>query len=327
MVVTSESFSMKMVHSLMKETQLRNAEDNRDVVWSVGKCQSYIMALFIDITAPKDFLVREIETEGDDGWVELHIYDGGNRLNAIYRFMENEFPITFGHVKVFYCELPQCDRNRFDKILAQFLKLTNCPVIYACEIAEKRNEGTPMTIGEKTTLLRRIGTPRSSMLEEIMNISPFMDLSEDRASGLKVVAQLVQSIETKHGVRDPTFKLTDYHMDCMRTFYKNDSPLVHIERDSLINAFLRVGEFCPEGDMPDTIKSSMSALSYKKSQTRSSFFYLTVLALVMSHLRNGTEITMQNMVDRFGTICNRALSAKNEKRTFSLSGNAIDGLY
>jgi hypothetical protein len=326
MVITTESYCMKMIHALMQEKQICNARQNRDPIWSVNKCQSYIVSLFVEITAPKDFLVRETEPEGD-GVPELHIYDGSNRLHAIYRFMENEFPITFGTMKVYYCELPACDRNRFDKILAQFLKLTNCPVVYACEIAEKRNEGTPMTIGEKTTLLRSIGTPRSSVLEAIMNVSPFMDLSEDRASGLKVVAQLIQSIESKHGVGDPSFKLTDYHMECMRNFYKSDAPLEHMDAEEVVNAFLEVGDMCPDGQIPDVIKCNMSALSDKKGPTRSMFFYLSVVSLVMAHLRSGTLISEESLGERFVSICERSQEAKAEKRTFTLGGNAIEGLY
>ena len=104
----------------------------------------------------------------------------------------------FGSTNVFYYELPGNDRHTFDNTLCQFTKLRNCPEYYACEIAEKRNEGTPMTFGETTNLLMSVGTPRSSVLEGVMNVAPYMELEDDRASGLKVVAQLVQSIEMRH---------------------------------------------------------------------------------------------------------------------------------
>jgi hypothetical protein len=55
MVITTEVYCLKMVHALMQERHICNATQSRDPIWSVNKCQSYIVSLFVEITAPKDF--------------------------------------------------------------------------------------------------------------------------------------------------------------------------------------------------------------------------------------------------------------------------------
>ena len=49
----------------------------------MSKSQSFIFALFVSRTAPTDFLVRETDGNEDEE-PELHIFDGCNRLTAIY---------------------------------------------------------------------------------------------------------------------------------------------------------------------------------------------------------------------------------------------------
>ena len=326
LVLQQESLSLKMAHSMMEMKTLCNSKQNRNPVWSVSKSQSFIFALFVSRTAPTDFLVRE--TDGDeDCEPELHIFDGCNRLTAIYKFFEGEFPIVFGSANVYYHELPTNDRCTFDRTLCQFTKLRNCPESYACEIAEKRNEGTPMTIGEKTNLLMSVGTPRSGVLESIMNVAPYMELSDDRASGLKVVAQLVQSIEMKRGVQGNAFKLTDYHFDFMRTFYKSDEELCYIDSNVLIKAFETVGDICEDGQMPETLRGQMTVLKNKKAPAKVGYFYLAVIAAVIDYARNKTQITQNMLLSKLKLLCERSLEAKALGRTFCLGGGAIDDMY
>ena len=325
MVVTQEMYSLKMIHQMMKDGQLCNAKQNRDPVWTTKKMQGYITSLFVDITAPKEFLVREADDEEGDN-TELQIFDGNNRITSIGKFMENEFPIPVNVENAYYCELAPCDRGRFDKTLAQFLKLTNCPVVHACEMAEKRNEGTPMSIGEKTTLMRHHDTPRCAALDLVMNSAAFMDLPEDRASGIKVVAQLIQSIEAKGGIKSPSFKLTDYHMPCTRTFFKSPANLVHVDPVELVSAFMKVGELCPDERPPPNLQDT-AALKDKKTPTKCMYFYMSVISMVASHLRNGTPVTNANVLQRFRTICDRAREAREEKKAFQVGGKTIDGLY
>ena len=324
LTLTSESFCLKMAYVMMKEGKLKNSKDNRKPVWSVQKSQSYMFSLFVSRTAPTEFLVRE--TEDDDGELVLEIYDGMNRLNSIFEFFEGKFPIIFGNTKVFYHELPSPDRGMLDATLCQFMKLRNCPVFYACEIAEKRNEGTPMTIGEKTNLLISVGTPRSQVLEQVMESAPYMALDDDRASGLKVVAQLIQSIEMKRGVDHDGFKLTDYHFDVMRSFYKSEDSVSYIDTENLVNAFEQVGQICDDA-IPECIKEQMVLLNGKKAPSRVLYFYLAVVAVVMGHLRHNNAITERVLEMKFKTICDRSANAKNSGRTFTLGGCAIDGMY
>tara|TARA_B100001094_G_C18180322_1_gene800530 strand:+ start:1161 stop:2234 length:1074 start_codon:yes stop_codon:yes gene_type:complete len=326
LVLQQESISLKMAHSMMESKTLCNSKQNRNPVWSVSKSQSFIFALFVSRTAPTDFLVRETEAEEEEE-PELHIFDGCNRLTAIYKFFECEFPIMFGSTNVYYHELPTTDRCTFDRTLCQFTKLRNCPEYYACEIAEKRNEGTPMTIGEKTNLLISVGTPRSGVLERIMNVAPYMELADDRASGLKVVAQLVQSIEMKRGVESHAFKLTDYHFDFMRTFYKSDEELCYINAKMLIKAFETVGDICEDGKMPETLRDQMAVLKNKKAPAKVGYFYLAVISAVVDNVRNNTQITEKMLLSKFKLLCDRSLEAKSLGRTFCLGGSAIDDMY
>ena len=330
MMLSPENISLKMVYSMIKEGSLKNSKQNRDPLWSVPKSQSYIFALYIECTAPKDFLLRETECEDEDTHSELHIYDGSNRLKAIENFFENRFTISFGTCKVYYKELSDYDKSALHNVVVQFVKLRNCPESFACEIAEKRNEGTPMTIGEKTGLLISVDTPRSKTLDELMAAAPFMNMPDDRASGLKIVAQLLQSIEMKRGVHESNFKLTDYHFDAMRNFYKASDVVAYSDiMEKIIKAFVKVGEFCEDdgGSVPKTINDSMTLLNGKKKQTRIVFFYLSVAALVMDHLRNGAHINEKALMKKFEVLLNRSVAAKESGTPFSLTGVAIENMY
>ena len=92
LVLQQESLSLKMAHSMMEMKTLCNSKQNRNPVWSVSKSQSFIFALFVSRTAPTDILVRETETEEDEE-PELHIFDGCNRLTAIYKFLKASFQL------------------------------------------------------------------------------------------------------------------------------------------------------------------------------------------------------------------------------------------
>jgi hypothetical protein len=67
-----------------------NRRYQRKLVWSVEEKQRLIDSILRDMPIPL-FLVAELEP-GDDGTLEL--IDGMQRLNAVFSFLENEFPFN-----------------------------------------------------------------------------------------------------------------------------------------------------------------------------------------------------------------------------------------
>lgn len=67
-----------------------NRRYQRKLVWSVEEKQRLIDSLLKDLPIPL-FLVAEIGNPGD---VSFELIDGMQRLNAIFAFLENEFPIN-----------------------------------------------------------------------------------------------------------------------------------------------------------------------------------------------------------------------------------------
>ena len=351
--MATERMSLKMVHEHMSDGSLVNARQNRDAVWTASKMQAFITSLYLTNTAPKEFLVREATPDDDDAVetncprphaparvgdpagaldLERQIFDGNNRLTAINDFMNNKFPVQIGTEKVFHDKFPSADRKTFDKIMVQFTVLENTSVEQACAIAEKRNEGTPMSIGEKASLYRCYGTPACTVLDSVMNSSPFMNQPLDRAGGVKAVAQLIMSIEVKGGVDADGFMLTDYHgVQSLSPFFKSEDELRHVSSESLIPAFLQVGELC-EGEDQCQLPASILRLQeelLRGSQvpTKAMYFYWAVIALVMSHLRSQAVISTQRLVRIYRTICERGSEAKANKQRFQVSCRTIDGLY
>ena len=71
----------------------------------------------------------------------------------------------------------------------------------------------------------------------------------------------------------------------------------------------------------------MTLLNGKKKQTRIVFFYLSVAALVMDHLRNGAHINEKALMKKFEVLLNRSVAAKESGNPFSLTGVAIENMY
>ena len=101
-VIEHNVYPIKNLYMMMSDDELCNSSLNRNPVWGPTKSQSYIMSLLVEVTAPRDFLVRQTEPESADELGQLHIFDGNNRLQAIRGFMDNSFPIKVGVLKIFY---------------------------------------------------------------------------------------------------------------------------------------------------------------------------------------------------------------------------------
>ena len=123
------------------------------------------------------------------------------------------------------------------------------------------------------------------------------------------------------------FKLTDYHFDFMRTFYKSDEELCYIDSKMLIKAFETVGDICEDGQMPDTLRDQMAVLKNKKAAAKAGYFYLAVISAVVDNVRNKTQITQNMLLSKLKLLCERSLKAKALGRTFCLGGGAIDDTY
>jgi hypothetical protein len=85
------SESVQRVYGLYRKDRFEvNRRYQRKLVWGVEEKQRLIDSLLKDMPIPL-FLVAEIGSPGDIGY---ELIDGMQRLNAIFAFLENEFPVN-----------------------------------------------------------------------------------------------------------------------------------------------------------------------------------------------------------------------------------------
>jgi len=277
---------VKQIVAEMANGELKNADENREPVWSNQKSALFIRGCF-DRLAPTDFVVRQVEEEDDNPSVD-DIYDGGNRCNAIVKFVNDEFPIqiedkTYYH----YSHLPPQERKMFDNMECHVTILSGCTATFACEFAAKRNEGTTMSIGEKVNLIRGSDTPRAHLLNELYNEFQIFKMADDRGSGLKLLAQLIMSIER----RTVNFTISDYHMNVLRAFFvESDTPFCSLPLDKIKSTLSSCTECCVVNedtglyDPPVEVFEILKKLKTPK-QSRPVIWYSALVIAVLASLR------------------------------------------
>lgn len=89
--LTVRSESVQRLYGLYLLDRFRvNRRYQRKLVWTVEEKQRFIDSILKDLPVPL-FLVAEIGPAGD---VSFELIDGLQRSNAIFSFLENEFPLN-----------------------------------------------------------------------------------------------------------------------------------------------------------------------------------------------------------------------------------------
>lgn len=278
--------------------RLRIASDNRKPVWKHQKKRGYLRSL-LSRDAPVDFLVRECTIpspeDPDETIVVWDLYDGGNRSTAIMEFVENKLrapiPVSgIDTVEFDFEHLPTSEQKLFGEQLFDVTVLANASRNFACEMAAKRNEGTPMSTGEKLMLMRHRETQRAQTLNRILDTNPFLNMVSDRATGTAQVAALLFNLE-KHPTR---CKWTDIHFEKgVRNLFEDPKPFVHVNEEAVLDAYRLVGELCPDGIYAEETERILR--ESRKVTSKATNFNAACKALVMAHLHHAVEITYETL--------------------------------
>ncbi len=298
--ITATTFRLIDMIKKIEAGELENAEANRRPVWTDNKGSLYIRSL-LESTAPTDFLARNTTKEDDDGYpMEVdEVYDGGNRMNAVLKFYQGKICITDDDRRqVNYASLPRQEKNALDRVQVQFNILHGCTDTHACDMASKRNEGTPMAMGEKLNLLMFKGTPRAQVLYDIMKTHAFLDQGNDRAVGLKVMAQVIASFESER--KDC---VVDYHMPELTRFYEAENlRFTHFQECTLNDGLTAISLLCGENGKPPaeivelmTLEKSNASVTAKKTLA----FYCTCAVSLWMYTKHNKAISLASFLHIF----------------------------
>lgn len=279
-----------------EEKKTKIGKGNRHPVWSEKKQAAYIVSLLLK-TAPTDLLVRSEEAQYREEDNELiaeetqGIYDGTNRITALVNFKNNKFPIRIDDKTTFTFEgLPTQEQRAFLKTEMQVLVLNDCSVGYAAETASKRNEGTPMTSGEKINLTTTADTPRALALSDLTDKYKILNVDNDRAHGIKYIAQLLCALER----RPHEYTTSDYRSDELRKFFaESTEPFKNVRIDDIDKAlavcqnWVTIDEETGRPLLPDDVKSIMER-STKAKASRPNCWYGAIVIGLLRTIKSGS---------------------------------------
>lgn len=153
----------------------------RDLVWNLQKKQSLIDTILREWQFPPIFLV--VPNDGD----YLEVLDGQQRLNAIYEFMEDQFPANgkvepidsaiFALDGLKYSQLPKDVQWRFERYSLRVCELYDYLEDEPYELFFRLNQGSVLTPAEKRNTL--YGPVREQVRELVLRMD-FHKLSAER---------------------------------------------------------------------------------------------------------------------------------------------------
>ena len=98
--ISSDSQSVQFIYEDYRNQKfIVNRRYQRKLVWTVEEKQSFIDSLIRGYSVPLFLLARPIAATESDQW---EILDGMQRLNAIFSFVENEFPVEYDGKEAFF---------------------------------------------------------------------------------------------------------------------------------------------------------------------------------------------------------------------------------
>jgi hypothetical protein len=183
----------------------------RDLIWNTSKKQSLIDTILRNWQFPPIFVVVNEHSK-------LEVLDGQQRLNAIYEFYNDQFPID-GYINPIdnniiklhglrYSLLPRNIRSNFDRFSIRVFELYEYNSDEPYELFFRLNQGTSLTPAEKRNTL--FGDVRSSV-RELARIMDSYDINSNsigfnnsRLSYHDVLARLIFAL--KNGLSK---KITD----------------------------------------------------------------------------------------------------------------------
>ena len=98
--ISSDSQSVQFIYEDYRNQKfIVNRRYQRKLVWTVEEKQSFIDSLIRGYSVPLFLLARPIAATESDQW---EILDGMQRLNTIFSFVENEFPVEYDGKEAFF---------------------------------------------------------------------------------------------------------------------------------------------------------------------------------------------------------------------------------
>ena len=295
----SKSRTIACVHNMWKDGDLRNAPENRRTVWTKARKEQYIKSV-LECSAPLDFLVLQQTRDDESKYWDIH--DGANRLTAMMEFMMGEVSVPI-HPAVEYDfeHLHARAKKNFLTTDLNFVTLVNCSKAMACEIADHRNNGTPMSTGERLGHMRFLDTARSNLLFEIEDASTFVSIHNDRSAGRRMIGNLIKTLDNQNtSVRWKSCTTGE-----LLPYFQSDDELAMTEERArlLVAAFECISDLCPEGNMPSQVIGTM-VTGKIKTNNLAPYFYASCAAVAVAHVLYGTPISVDMIVE----ACKEALN-------------------
>lgn len=154
-----EKISTLFINAYEKHLLLVNRKYQRKLVWSVEEKQAFIDTLLRGYPVPLFLFAKT----GDDR--KREIIDGLQRLDAIFSFIKQEFPVKWGE-KEYYCNLQEIIFNK-EKIKMKKPALDNelCREFFNYELPTTTTEVTnAITINE---IFKRLNSTGKSLQSRI----------------------------------------------------------------------------------------------------------------------------------------------------------------
>lgn len=181
--------SILTLNQWRREGTLRIPEVQRSLVWTTDQKRLLIDSLIREYDVPKIYLMQVWQ----DGIVHFDVYDGQQRLNAIYTFFENQYAL--GNEDPIVIEGQQIEiANRtyadLDNRIKMRLQQTNLSCVILEEFSQEHAEdmflrlqhGTPLNAAEKRRAIN--GTMRDVVRKlsehEIFKKTDFISYSDRR---------------------------------------------------------------------------------------------------------------------------------------------------
>lgn len=177
----------------------------RDLVWNLQKKQSLIDTILREWQFPPVFLV--VPKDGE----YLEVLDGQQRLNAIYEFMEDKFPVS-GKVEPIdstilaldalrYSQLPKDVQWRFERYSLRVCELYDYREEEPYELFFRLNQGSVLTPAEKRNTL--YGPVREQVRELVHRMNSHklsaerIGFNNSRLAYQDVVSRLLYALQNK----------------------------------------------------------------------------------------------------------------------------------
>jgi len=127
----------------------------RELVWTRDMKQYFIDTILRKLDIGRIY----VRVEREQGEIKYYIVDGQQRLNAIWEFVENKFPLSekysrdLGLGGKFYRELPWQIQESFDEYNVELVYLMNMSDEEVRDIYRRINSGRPLNTAEKLNAL------------------------------------------------------------------------------------------------------------------------------------------------------------------------------